>query len=203
MVKFKNLSLILLVFVIFSLILSPKLAHAKFVDDFIGQVKDFINLGDDKNVNTKEIRVESDISLAPDGDMDKNGVVDAGDIVRFTYTLTNTTDTEYSFGTLKTHIDRKMLNFIHNVRGASGLIDENATIEIPNIVLSPHQMHVISFDARINYHKDEDKVISTDSELFTHDNKPLSKSQRKEVHAKKMSPEKIRSEIKEEKGKSQ
>src|SRR5260221_91096 len=59
------------------------------------------------------LSVDSKISLAEDGDVNKNGQIDAGDTVRFSYTVTNTTDKDQTFATLKTNINRKQLNFIH------------------------------------------------------------------------------------------
>lgn len=139
----------------------------------------------------KEFTIESNITLAPDGDLDKNGQIDTGDIVRFTYTITNITDQDYSFATIKTNIDRKQLNFIHNVIGTASLDDDGKTIEIPNFRIAPNQTAAITFDARINYYTNEDPAIATEAELLGNDKKSIAKSSKKEIKAKRINKDKI------------
>lgn len=185
--RYKKLLLIALLPVI--LLFQIQSAHAVDLDDLLKDIKNLVNLESGK------LTIDSTISLAPDGDVEKNGEIDSGDIIRFSYTITNTSDKKYTFATFKTNIDRKQLNFIHNVQGTSGITDDGQTITIPNIRVEPSQILQINFDARINYYQDEDRTISTESE-FTDDEKNLvAKSERKEVTAKKISPEKIRSSV--------
>lgn len=157
-------------------------------------VKNIFGKEEDKNVKSKDFAVESTITIVPDGDANKNNQIDAGDIVRFTYTIVNTTDKSYSYATLRTSIDRKQLNFIHSVRGATGLSDGDGTITFNNIRINSQEQRIISFDARINYFR-EDKQISTEPELVASDNKSVVKSLKKEVIAKKLSNEEIKKRI--------
>ncbi len=139
----------------------------------------------------KELKIDSGISLAPEGDVNKNGQIDAGDIVRFGYTLTNTTDKEYSFATLKTNINRKQLNFIHNITGTASLNDDGKTIEIPNFRIAPNQIATITFDARINYYTSEDPTIATSPEFSDSNKKSILKALKKEIKAKRINKDKI------------
>lgn len=143
---------------------------------------------EDKSVKNKEFTVESDISLAPEGDGNKNGEIDAGDIVRFTYTLKNITDKKYSFGTLKTNIDRTQFNFFHNVRGITNLVDDGKTIIIAHARVNAGETLIISFDARTLY-GDDDKQISTEAEFYDSDSKQIAKSAKVEKSVKKNVPE--------------
>lgn len=145
-----------------------------------------------KKTDQGVLSVESNISLAPGGDVEKDNEIDAGDIVRFTYTITNTTDQEYSYGTLKTNIDRKQLNFIHNIHGTSGLIDDNNTIEIPNLQIDTLESIVISFDARLNYYNETSKTLSTEAELLGSDKKSVFKSERKQISTKKAESQELK-----------
>jgi predicted PurR-regulated permease PerM len=88
----------LIVFGVTVLFVSSTSAQASIFDN----IKDFFNQGEDKNVKNKEFTIEANIELAPDGDDNKNNEIDAGDIIRFTYIITNTTDEVYSYATLKT-----------------------------------------------------------------------------------------------------
>ena len=98
--------------------------------------------------------------------------------------INNPTNNEFAFATLKTNIPRTSLNFIHNIQGTVNLSDKNGTITIPNLRINPGQELVISFDARINYFTETDSIISTEPEIITSDNKPLIKSDKKEIKAK-------------------
>lgn len=183
------------------LLLTPAVAKASLFDDFINEMNNKLQGGADRvkslvtpvantNVKDKVLSVESAIALAPEGDVNKNGEIDSGDIVRFSFVLTNTTDKVYSYATLKTNINRKQLNFIHSLRGATGLTDNKDTIEFRNIRIGPNEQRVISFDARVNYSK-EDKIISSEPEFVSSDGNPVGKFQKKEISAKKLSKEEI------------
>lgn len=143
----------------------------------------------------KEFTIESNISLAPGGDFSKNGKIDAGDIIRFTYSIKNTTDKEYAFATLKTNINRKQLNFIHNIVGTPNLTDDGETIYIPNFRLGANQSSEVSFDARINYFSKEDLSIVTTGEFISENKKSISKSEKKSINALKMVKDKVPSFI--------
>lgn len=152
---------------------------AFFWDDWFGKVKEVIT-GEQLPVT-----IDSTISLAPLGDINKNGQIDAGDTVTFSYTLTNTSNTEYAFVTLVTNIDRNQLHFIHNVRGSASLTDRGGTINIPNIRLGPLQTVSIQFDSRVNFNPSKDVVLATQPELLNSDRTVIGRSQRKEKKALK------------------
>lgn len=190
----KVLLLFIPLFIIVALLFSLAPTHASIFDNLADGVKNLFNKGEVK----KEFTIESNITLVPDGDMDKNGEIDAGDIVRFTYTITNTTDQEYSFATLKTNIDRKQLNFIHNVIGTASLDDDGKTIEIPNVRIAPNQTATITFDARVNYYTNEDPAIATEAEFVGNDKKSIAKSSKKEIKAKRINKDKIPGMIKQQ-----
>lgn len=181
----RHYKIFLIVFLPILLFFQIQSAHAAILDDLFKDIKNFINPG--------KLAIDSEITLAPGGDVANNGEIDAGDIVRFSYTLTNTSDKKYAFANLKTNIDRKQLNFIHNVQGTSGITDDDETISIPNVRIEPSQSLQITFDARINYFQDSDSTISTESEFLDSDKKLIEKSAKKEVIARRISVDKINS----------
>jgi len=182
--------LVLIAFLPILLLLQIQSAHAVNFDDLLEDIKNLNPFAEKGNLT-----IDSNITLAPNGDVENNGEIDAGDIIRFSYTITNQSDKKYAFANLKTNIDRKQLNFIHNVQGTSGLTDDGQTISVPNLRIESSQTLTISFDARINYYQDEDRTIATESE-FTDDGKNLvARSEKKEVKAKKINPEKIKSQM--------
>jgi hypothetical protein len=168
---------------------APKVGAFSF-PNLLGPVKDFFTPDSPKNLT-----LDSKIELTPNGDANKNNQIDGGDIVRFTYVLTNPTKEKYLFATLNTNIDRKALNFIHNVSGVTGLDDSQNTIKLPNLRLESDRELVIGFDARINY-SIEDKLISTEPELLTEDKKSVLKAIKKEVKALKVKPEDFPGQVK-------
>lgn len=187
--KTKLLILICLLTIAFLFgVLKP--AHANILDDVVDGVKNFLF------PEKKELTIDSDITLAPGGDVDNDGKIDAGDIIRFSYSIKNTTDEDYSFETLRTNINRKQLNYIHNVVGASSYEDDGKTIAIPYITIGANQTAEITFDARINYFSKEDPLITTEAELVSEDDKFLAKSEKKEITAKRIDKEKIPSMLK-------
>lgn len=188
--KFFFIPLILLSLLILLLSASRFPAHASVLDDIVNGVKDLFTKKDDNNVKKKEFTIDSQIELVPEGDENKDGEIDAGDIVRFTYAITNTTDQEYSYGTLKTNIDRKLINHIHNVHGSTGISETDNTVSIPNFRIGSNEQRVISFDAIINYYQEE-KIITTEPEFVSSEKISLTKSLRKEIKAKKLSAEEV------------
>jgi len=162
--------------------------HASVLDDMVNGVKNIFS------PEQKELKIDSNITLSPDGDINKNGEIDAGDIVRFTYTIINKTDKAYSYSTVKTGIDRKQLNFIHNVEGATGILDDDKTLIFPNVRINPNEQQIISFDARLNYAQ-ENKTITTEPEFIGSDKNSIIKSVKKEIVSKKLGAEEIRKRI--------
>lgn len=162
-------------------------AKGFFLDPVIDGIKGLFDPHNEKKIVT----IEGAIALAPGGDVAGNGEIDAGDVVRFTYTLQNTTDKKYTFGTVKTNLQRSQLNFIHNVVGVTGLTENNDTIELPNMRLVAEQALTVSFDARINYYQNDDQTIATEPEFLDDKNNQVAKGERKEVKARKISADKI------------
>jgi hypothetical protein len=163
--------------------------------DLLTEITDLLINKDDKNLKDKKLSLDSTIELAPDGDENNNGQIDAGDIVRFTYTITNTTDKTFSYSSIKTQIDRNNLSFIHNVRGVTGVQDADGTIVFPHVRLSARETRTMSFDARINYFQ-EDTTVATEAEFIDAENKSVSKAERKEVRANKLTKEEIKERLK-------
>ena len=166
------------------------LTHANIFDDILTGTKNLFSPA------KKELKIDSSITLVPEGDVNNNGNIDAGDTVRFSYALTNTTDKEYSFSTLRTNINRKQLNFIHNITGTASLDDDGKTIEIPNFRITPNQIATITFNARVNYFTSEDPIIATIPEFFDNNNKSIVKSLKKEIKAIRINKDKIPGMIK-------
>lgn len=145
-------------------------------------------IDDIKNLLTrspKEFNLTSNIALAKDGDLDKNEEINAGDTVTFRFVLSNPSDKKYSSTTLKTNIDRRSINFIHNIVGTSGLNDDGKTITIPNIKVAPNESVIISFDARLNYFDENLKTISAEAELIDSAKKSLLKDKKVQINSKK------------------
>ncbi len=178
--------LALLPLVISFFVFSPKPAQASFLDDVVDKVQDIFT-PDAK----KEFTIDSEITLAPGGDVDKDGQIDAGDIIRFTYSLKNATDKDFTFATLKTNIDRKQINFIHNVTGTANISDDAKTITIPNYRIGSKQVSIITFDARVNYYTNKDVSIVTALEFVDKDRKIVIKSDEKKVNVRKIVKEKV------------
>jgi hypothetical protein len=142
-----------------------------------------------------DLNITSEIKLTEDGDTNKNGDIDSGEEIRFSYVIENPTDKKHVFATLSTQIERNTLNYINNIRGVTGLTDDE-TITFPNLRIESGQKLSISFDATINFFSDQDKIISTEPELFSEDKKSLKKSAKQEIKALKVKAENIPSQIK-------
>lgn len=106
------LSVALLFFVAILFFISPKPAHASFFGNIINSVKNIFHIG---GANT--LSLTSSISLAPNGDLNKNGKIDAGDTLRFTYVIKNQKANTYKFTTLNTNIDTRQFNSFRNLQG--------------------------------------------------------------------------------------
>ncbi len=205
-IKLTKLVSVVLLASTFLLILTPQIVRASLFDDFLKEVKQTLGEGvvDVKNVfnnnennNEKKnsLSIESTIELASDGDVNKNGQIDAGDTITFTYNIQNNTDKKYAYATLKTNIQRDSLNFIHNITGVTGLKDDGKAIEFPNLRVEPGMVKVISFDARINYFTEQDPIIDTEPELIAEDKKSIIKSAKKQIQGKRIRNEDIPNQI--------
>jgi len=159
---------------------TPK-AHAFSLGDVIKDVTGmFISS------SAPAVTVTSQIALAPNGDINHNGQISAGDTITFFYTLLNTTNTAYKFVTLQTNIDTKVLNNISNVQGAVSLNQNNTTITIPNISLDKNQVRKISFTAQINFDDSNDHHITTQPVLVGQNGKTVATGTLQSITATKM-----------------
>lgn len=174
-----------------SFLLYPKPAHASILDTIVEKVMDILPGGDKKDKTKEEITMESKISLAPDGDIDKNNQIDAGDIVRFEYLITNNTNEDLTYATVETNVTRESINYIHNIYGVTGFDDDAKKITIKNLRVPKGLTVTIRFDARVNYFTDKDEAISTQPELLTKDKKSLVKIDKVSKEVKKISKEKL------------
>lgn len=152
---------VLLLILIFLLAASSP-AHASFFDDFLSGAKQLFTPS-----APQSLTVQGSVQLATDGDLNKNGVIDAGDMVIFKYVIQNPTSTMYQFATLRTNVSRTDINFIHNIKGTSSLLDQKSTIDIPNLFIKPNQDLEVSFEARVNYFDDADHTLFTQPELIS------------------------------------
>ncbi len=171
----KQILLLVPILLVLVVLKNTPVANASIIDDI-------------KNLLTrspKEFNLTSNIALAKDGDLDKNEEINAGDMVTFTFVLSNPSDKKYSSTTLKTNIDRKSINFIHNIVGTSGLNDDGKTITVPNIKVAPNESVTISFDARLNYFDENLKTISAEAELIDSAKKSLLKDKKVQINSKK------------------
>ncbi len=164
------------------LFFAPAKTHAFSFGDIVDGVKNFFT-----PKPPKELTIDSQIELAPEGDINNNGRIDAGDIIRFSYTIVNTTDNTHTFATLKTNINTKEINSIKNVQGVMSLAEKDNTILIPNLTIKPNQVRKISFEARINFYKDTDQLLSTEPELLNNKKDSILKAKKEEITVKKMS----------------
>lgn len=159
------------------------------IGDIINNVKQFFGLQPDKPA--KIFTVDSSIELAPNGDLNHDNSISSGDIVRFTFNIDNKTNNLYDFATFDTNLNRKQINFIHNLTNITGLNDDGKTITIPNLRIYPKQNLVISFDARINYTSKNDISISTNPVLLDKNKKTIKQGVAKQVLAKKLAKDKM------------
>lgn len=203
----KKLTVGFLILICLPIFLLPSLAQASLFDDFINEmnnvlqggvdgVKSLITPGANKNANSNQLTIESDITLATEGDINKNGEIDAGDTITFSYKIESNTEEKYAYATLKTNIQRDSLNFIRNVSGVTGLKDDGKTIEFPNLRVEPGAVKIISFDANVNYFTDSDPIITTEPELISEDKKSLVKSEKKQIQGKRIKKEDIPNQLK-------
>lgn len=170
-------------------IINPTPVNASFFGDIINGIKEtFVG-----SVNTvkdffvkKEVSIDSDIALVSRGDINKNGQIDSGDLIQFTYTIKNTTKDTYKFSTLKTNIDANSLNSLGNLQGAVNLGKSDGNILLTNLEIRPSQVRIIKFEARINLDKRSNHTIVTEANLLDDKNQSIAKAKKEAVEAKKM-----------------
>ena len=88
----KKLILVALLIIVSLTVASP--ANASIWDDLLNKVKSVV-----PKLNSS-LTLDSQISFAEGGDVNKNGLFDGGDTLKFSYTINNPTDKEISFANL-------------------------------------------------------------------------------------------------------
>jgi hypothetical protein len=171
--------IICLTFLLASFLVTPK-AHAFSLGNVIKDITGIFTS------STPAVTVTSQIALAPNGDINHNGQISAGDTITYSYTIINTTNTSYKFVTLRTNIDTKVLNNISNVQGTVSLDQNNNTITIPNISLDKNQVRKISLDAQINFDDANDHHITTQPVLVDQNGKTVATGTTQSITATKM-----------------
>lgn len=170
--------IVLLIFIPLYFFTFSSIVKASFIDNLVGDVKNIISPS-----QNLPITINSKVSLTPDGDANKNGAIDSGDIVRFTYTVNNPSTNEYIFTKFKTGIKNNVINNIHNITGVTGLEYEGGNLTLLNISLKPDQVLELSFDARLNYN-DSDSTLFSEPELFDNKGKSLLKGKEVSINVK-------------------
>jgi hypothetical protein len=174
------------------LVVPPQKADASILDDVVSGVKKFI-FGEEKK-EVKKLSLEYSVQVVPGGDQNKNGVIDPGDEARFSFVIKNPTDKEYSFLSLNTGIDKKLVNFIHNYSGMSSIGVKSGKVIIQNIRILSGQESVLSFDARVNLISKNDLVLSIEPTLLSQ-NSILVNAPKQQRVIKKISKEALNKRI--------
>lgn len=180
--KFRNIPIFITIFfiAIFFFTSSTKV-NAFSLSDIVNGIKNFFT-----PQPKEQITVSSNISLVRGGDLNKNGKIDSGDTIRFSYTITNTTNNTYKFSVLNTNVNTKLLNEIDNVQGSSSINTSDNSVSFPYITINPNQVRTLSFDAHINFNKEADQQISTEPTLVEEGNKSLAEGDKQSITANKM-----------------
>lgn len=153
--RFLKIKIFLIIALLLVLPFASSIVNAITFEDLVAEGKKLLGTGQTTKglVGKSNIEITSDISLTENGDVNKNGEMDGGDTVRFSFVISNGTETAYPFSKLKTNIERGSIHFIHNVKGITGI--DNSTLELPNIYILPQSKIEISFDAVLNYSQEE------------------------------------------------
>lgn len=102
-----------------------------------------------ENLSSTGLTIDSSYSLTPDGDRDSNGVINAGDTVRFIFTVTNKSNQAARFNNLETGIPSKFAINTHNEQGFTGYVQNKETVTLANVVILPGQTQILKFDAQM------------------------------------------------------
>ncbi len=188
--KLKTLLPIFFLIMVSLFVFLPVFPKNSIMYTMVESVRNMVSHGIDniKSLFAKEekvLSIDSSIGLAPDGDIDKNNIVDSGDTIRFQYVLSNTTENDYSWLTLDTNIDRKLINYIHNGYGAINLEDSGKTITFRHVKIPRGQTTTIRFDARVNHSIKKDLEIITEPKLIDRNSKVILSSTKEIILARK------------------
>jgi hypothetical protein len=162
-------------------------AQASVIKDLMNGVKKIVSPSPTPKplqLGSGNLSVSSNVALAANGDINQDSVIDGGDMVTFSYTISNNTNNDYPYSTLKTNLPRDLINYIHNVKGAYSIEDKDGSTEIPNLYIHAHQLLKISFDARVDIFTGADKGITTQPQLYDRENKKLVENSKSELGIK-------------------
>jgi hypothetical protein len=183
----KLLPIALILGIIAFVAIPPTHASAFSFGELFNNVKNFIAAPFIKH----ELTIDQKIELAPGGDMTKNGQIDSGDTVKYTFTIANKTDKTYKSVNFNTNVSVGNLNTINNITGTVSLDTSKNIVVIPNLTFTPNQYRIISFEAKVNFFKDKDKSLSAESELVDENKKSIHKEAKKSIVVKKLDAEKF------------
>lgn len=144
------------------------------------------------------IIIKSNSKLVTDVDSDKK--IDAGDVVEFSFTITNNTKSDLRSLILKTGLETKDISEPFNLKVASSLNMRPGKIELPNLNLGAGITKVISFHAiilekeqasktgvatngntQINYTSVQDGKVEIRPSLVTEQGKLLANGQQSQI----------------------
>lgn len=111
-----------------------------------------------KHLSSKGISLNGTYATVRDGKNNTSTKVNAGDIVTFSFVLTNKGDQAARGVSLNTGISNKLLTYVQNIHGTTGVSETTPMITIQNIVLLPNETQKISFDAQLLYSPNDYKV---------------------------------------------
>lgn len=120
-----------------------------------------------------DVVTEGIIALAPDGDLNENNAIDAGDTVTLKFTITNSSSAEYSFARLETGINYNLLHDLWNLRGVASISDDNNTLSFPNLLVPPNGRFTFSVDATVNYFTEGQQQLGLTPQLFDRNNQVI------------------------------
>ncbi len=95
------------------------------------------------------VTITSAISLAEEGDVHKNGVIDSGDTITLHFTIQNNSRVAYPFSTLQTGLNSVALHRFWNLQGTTGIVQENNTVKFANVSVEPYSQITLSTDATV------------------------------------------------------
>lgn len=101
------------------------------------------------HLNQQGLSIDGAYTLAKQGDLNKDGRVDGGDKVTFTFNITNKSKQAARTVTLDTGIDKTKLYGISEVKGSTGVETADNALLFKNIVLLPNTTQNLSFEAQV------------------------------------------------------
>ncbi len=107
------------------------------------------------------LQLKSNIELAEAGDYNGNGSIDSGEMVRYSFTLQNTSAQSSRSVTVDTGILKADVLGIQDITGVTGYVVQDGKVRLTNIVVEAGQTKAMSFKAYI-------VLTNTDRKLIYH-----------------------------------